>query len=117
MKHAKAKSGKIGGMDYVVIPENPFAYFNLPDADLLKARSDLQIRLLKLIKERKLTQREVGAILGVSQPHVSAIMAGRLKKASMETLMGYLNKLGISVEISMLEAKSAKSSARTLVTA
>jgi|GEM_PF-1187472 len=117
MKRTKAKTGKIGGLDYVVMPENAFAYFGLPDADLLKARSDLQIRLLKLIKERKLTQRQVGAILDVSQPHVSAIMTGRLKKASMETLMGYLNKFGVGVEISMHEPKSPKTSARTLVTA
>ncbi len=110
------KKKTIGGMEFVTMPGNMYAHFGLPNADMLKARSDLSIRLLQVIANRKLTQTQVAKLLDVSQPHVSNIMAGKLKKASIESLMGYLNKLGVEINISA-RSKNLKASARTLVAA
>jgi predicted XRE-type DNA-binding protein len=53
---------------------NIFAELGLPnpEQELLKARLTLQI--YKIIKQRGLTQARAGEILGIKQPHVSALM-------------------------------------------
>ena len=112
----KARKGSIGGMAFVTMPDNIYEHFGLPNADVLKARSDLKIRLRQVIADRKLTQVQVAKLLGVGQPHVSNIIAGKLKKASMESLMGYLNKLGVEINI-LARIKASKAPARTLLAA
>ena len=49
--------------------------FANPEREQLKAHLTLQI--YRIIKSRGLTQVEAGAILGVKQPHVSALMRNR----------------------------------------
>ena len=80
---------------------NVFADLELPHAEqeLLKARLTLQI--YKLIKARGLTQTEAGEILGIKQPHVSALMRNRSGTFSVERLMEFLTNLGQDVEITV----------------
>jgi len=80
---------------------NVFADLGLPHADqeVLKARLTLQI--YKLIKARALTQAEAGEILGIKQPHVSALMRNRSGMFSVERLMEFLTDLGQDVEITV----------------
>jgi len=80
---------------------NIFADLDLPHAEqeLLKARLTLQI--YKLIKARGLTQAKSGAILGIKQPHVSALMRNRAGMFSVERLMEFLTELGQDVEITV----------------
>src|SRR3989449_9242429 len=56
---------------------NVFADLDLPHAEqeLLKARLTLQI--YRIIKDRGFTQAKAGEILGIKQPHVSALMRNR----------------------------------------
>jgi predicted XRE-type DNA-binding protein len=78
---------------------NVFADLGLPHAEqeLLKARLTLQI--YKIIKDRGLTQAKAGEILGIKQPHVSALMRNRAGAFSVERLMEFLTALGQDVEI------------------
>jgi predicted XRE-type DNA-binding protein len=80
---------------------NVFADLGLPHAEqeLLKARLTLQI--YKLIKARGLTRAKAGEILGINQPHVSALLRNRAKTFSMERLMEFLTALGQDVEITV----------------
>jgi predicted XRE-type DNA-binding protein len=80
---------------------NVFADLGLPHAEqeLLKARLTLQI--YKLIKARGLTQAKAGEILGIKQPHVSALMRNRAGTFSVERLMEFLTALGQDVEITV----------------
>jgi predicted XRE-type DNA-binding protein len=80
---------------------NVFADLGLPHAEqeLLKARLTLQI--YKLIKARGLTQAKAGEILGIKQPHVSALMRNRAGTFSVERLMEFLIALGQDVEITV----------------
>jgi predicted XRE-type DNA-binding protein len=70
-----------------------------PEQELLKARLTLQI--YRLIKERGLTQTEAGKILGIQQPHVSALMRNRSGSYSVERLLEFLTCLGQDVEITV----------------
>lgn len=78
---------------------NVFADLGLPhpEQELLKAK--LTLRIYRLIKGRGLTQTAAGKILGIRQPHVSALMRNRSGAFSVERLMKFLTALGQDVEI------------------
>ncbi|MGA2116901.1 MAG: helix-turn-helix transcriptional regulator [Bryobacteraceae bacterium] len=77
--------------------------FPNPERELLKARLTLEI--YRLIKGRGLTQAKAGAILGIRQPHVSALMRGRSGNFSVERLMDFLTALGQDVEVTVRPAR------------
>ena len=66
---------------------NIFAALALPnpEQELLKAQLTLQI--YKIIKQRGLTQAQAGEILGIKQPHVSALMRNRAGNFSVGRLI------------------------------
>jgi predicted XRE-type DNA-binding protein len=80
---------------------NVFADLGLPNADqeLLKARLTFQI--YSIINERGLTQAEAGKILGIPQPHVSALVRNRSGNFSVGRLIDFLTALGQDVEITV----------------
>ncbi len=79
--------------------------FANPEREQLKAHLTLQI--YRIIKSRGLTQAEAGAILGIKQPHVSALMRNRSGNFSVERLMDFLIALGHDVEITVRPAHKA----------
>ncbi len=80
---------------------NVFADLGLPhpERELLKAHLTLQI--YRLIRRRNLTQAQAGKILGVKQPHVSALMRNRAGNFSVGRLIEFLTALGQDVEITV----------------
>lgn len=80
---------------------NVFADLGLPnpEQELLKSRLTLQIH--KIIKARGLTQAQAGDILGIKQPHVSALMRNRAGNFSVGRLMEFLTALGQDVEVTV----------------
>lgn len=74
-----------------------------PAQELLKARLTLQIYLI--IKGRGLTQTEAGKILGISQPHVSALARNRAGNFSVGRLLGFLTALAQDVQITVRPAR------------
>jgi predicted XRE-type DNA-binding protein len=98
------KTTKRGGAKKSVVEArrgNVFADLALPrpEEELLKSRLTLQI--YRLIKARGLKQAEAGKILGIKQPHVSALMRNRSGSFSVERLMEFLTALGQDVEITV----------------
>jgi predicted XRE-type DNA-binding protein len=79
--------------------------FPNPEREQLKARFVLQI--YRLIKNRRITQAEAGEILGIGQPHVSALMRGQSGNFSVERLMDFLTSLGQDVEITVRPTRRA----------
>ena len=61
--------------------------FAHPEREQLKAHLTLQI--FRIIKNRGLPQVEAGALLGIKQPHVSALMRNRSGNFSVERLMDF----------------------------
>ena len=80
---------------------NVFGDLGLPNADqeLMKARLTLQI--YRIIKERGITHTEAGKILGIPQPHVSALARNRSGNFSVGRLIDFLTALGQDVEITV----------------
>ena len=78
---------------------NIFADLDLPDADeqMLKARVALLVG--EMIKESGLTQKAVGARLGLAQSDVSNILRGYLRPFNLVRLLVCLRALGSDIEI------------------
>jgi predicted XRE-type DNA-binding protein len=88
---------------------NVFADLGLPnpEQELLKERLTLQI--YKIVKERGLTQAaRAGEILGIKQPHVSALMRNRAGNFSIRRLMEFLTALGQDVRITVQPTRNAQ---------
>jgi predicted XRE-type DNA-binding protein len=79
--------------------------FRNSERELLKA--DLTLQIYRLIKGRNLTQAQAGEVLGIKQPHVSALMRGQSGNFSVERLMEFLTALGQDVEIRVRAARKA----------
>lgn len=80
---------------------NVFADLGLPnpDQELLKAK--LTHEIYKIIKGRKLTQKQAAEILGISQSYVSDLKRNRGGRFSVGKLIELLNTLNIDVEINL----------------
>ena len=87
---------------------NVFADLGLPnpEQELLKAHLTLQI--YRIVKARGLTQRQAGEVLGIKQPHVSALMRNRAGNFSVGRLMEFLTALGQDVRITVKPTRKAR---------
>lgn len=65
----------------------------------LRIRSDLMIRLTKLIERRGLTQAQAARLLGVTQPRISDLTRGKIDRFSIDTLVEMLGHAGTRVSI------------------
>jgi predicted XRE-type DNA-binding protein len=71
--------------------------FANPEQELLKAKLVREIR--GILKRRKLTQTKAAAMLGLKQPDVSALVAGRVGKFSIDRLVRCLDRLDHKVDV------------------
>jgi len=87
---------------------NIFADLGLPnpEQELLKAHLTLQI--YRIIKARGLTQAQAGKLLGIKQPHVSALMRNRAGNFSVGRLIEFLTALGQDVQITVKPTRKAQ---------
>lgn len=73
--------------------------FPAEEATNLKLRSDLMIRLSKLIETRGLTQARAAKLFGVTQPRISDLVRGKIDRFSIDTLIAMLGHAGVSVQL------------------
>jgi predicted XRE-type DNA-binding protein len=104
-----------GGIPVIEGSGNVFADLGLPypEQELMKACLTLQI--YRIIKERGLTQTEAGRILGIPQPHVSALARNRPGTFSVGRLIELLTALGQDVEITVRRTKKDHGKASVVV--
>jgi predicted XRE-type DNA-binding protein len=78
---------------------NIFADLGLPNPEQEMMKAKLTLQIASIIKDRGLTQAEAAKILGIQQPHVSALARNRAGNFSVGRLMEFLTALGQDVEI------------------
>lgn len=66
--------------------------------NLKHLKSQLFMALIKLIRERGMSQAEAAQLLKISQPRVSNLFKGHLEKFSIDGLLEMLVRLGYKVE-------------------
>jgi len=80
--------------------------FRRDEAEHLLVRADLMIQVQKLIASRRLKQRAVAKILGVTQPRVSDLLRGRIDLFSTDALIDMLARLGAQILL-MVKVRTA----------
>src|ERR1700722_11334246 len=85
---------------------NVFADLGVENPEEALAKSELARQIAKIIKKKKLTQKQAAEILRIDQPKISALIRGRLRSFSLERLIRFLNELGQDVSIMIRPAKS-----------
>ena len=85
---------------------NVFADLGIENAEEALAKAELARQIGKIIKKRKITQKEAAEILGLDQPKISALIRGRLRSFSLERLFRFLNDLGQDVSIMVSPSKT-----------
>lgn len=84
---------------------NVFADLGLADPIDRKVKADLALRINRAIAEQGLSQSAAADQLGIHQPHISEIARGVLRGFSVERLMSFLTRLGMSVEIGVSDVQ------------
>jgi predicted XRE-type DNA-binding protein len=95
----KTKPVKLMKMPIRLGGSNIFADLKLPEAGELNAKAQIAYRICKILEQRNLTQKAAGALLGIDQPKVSALLRGRLDGFSSDRLFRFLNALDRDVDI------------------
>ena len=73
--------------------------FSKQEAENLKIRTDLMIRLSQLIETRRLTQAQAANLFEVTQPRVSDLVRGKIDRFSIDTLVAMLSHAGVPVQV------------------
>ena len=94
---------------------NVFADLGFSRPDIALAKATLVQHIQDGIANRKLTQAEAAALLGLDKTKLSALIRGRVGSYSFDRLFKFLNLLGQRVEISVRQASADANSASTSV--
>jgi len=73
----------------------------------LKLKADLHQDILKLIKKKKLTPRQLEKLFDIPQPRVSELLRGKLSLLSVSKLLFYANLLGARADVKLKPAGRA----------
>ena len=84
---------------FYIASDNIFVDLGLPHPERLLARSNMMIRIEKIIREKGWTQKQAAKVLGVPQSKVSCLMHGKISMFSMDLLLEMLNALDRNVQI------------------
>src|SRR5258708_40079605 len=73
----------------------------------LKLKADLHLGILKLVRKRRYTARELEALLDVQQPRVSELLNGKLHLLSVSKLLYSADLLGGTARITITSKSKA----------
>jgi len=102
MKEARAKVTRSSGNVFRDLGFGP------EEAEHLLIRSELMIKIERLLKARGVTQAEAARIMRVSQPRVSDLLRGKIALFGTDTLIDMLARLGVTVRIAFTASKSRR---------
>src|SRR3954470_15804816 len=94
---------------------NVFENLGYPDAAERQAKLRLAYALNQVLEHRDLTQTAAAALLGLSQPKVSALRNYKLAGFSVERLMNLLTALDQDIEIVIRRGSRSRKGGRITV--
>jgi predicted XRE-type DNA-binding protein len=78
---------------------NVFADLGIKEPEEMMAKARVAFHISQIITHRHISQKEAAGLLGLTQPKVSNILAGRLGGFSLEKLLTLMMRLNRDVEI------------------
>lgn len=78
--------------------------FDKAEAENLKLRSTLMMRIDDYFRTSGLTQAEAAKALGLTQPRLNALLKGRIHLFSLDALVNVASRAGLSVRLVIKKA-------------
>lgn len=75
--------------------------FDADEAANLLVRSDLMIEIRRIIKARKLKQKDAAKLFGVSQPRISDVMRSKIEAFTIDSLVNMLGNARMRVDLTV----------------
>jgi predicted XRE-type DNA-binding protein len=94
---------------------NIFADIGFANDQEMLVKANLALKISEIIAQRRLTQIEAAAILGMPQPKLSKLLRGQFHGVSETKMLECLNKLGRDIQIVIRKANRDKRIGRTSV--
>jgi predicted XRE-type DNA-binding protein len=73
--------------------------FGKAEAENLKMRSDLIIRIIEWYRESGMTQAAAAKALGITQPRLNALLRGKIGLFSLDALVNIASRAGLNVRL------------------
>mgnify|MGYP002626707414 CR=1 FL=1 len=74
--------------------------FTPEEAAVMELKLTLHNEIMKVVKRRKLTSKDVQELLDISQPKASELLNGKISQMTVDRLTKYLHRLGRKVKVS-----------------
>jgi predicted XRE-type DNA-binding protein len=94
---------------------NVFADIGFANDQEMLVKANLALKISEIITQRRLTQIEAAAVLGIPQPKLSKLLRGQFHGVSETKMLECLNKLGRDIQIVIRKANRDKRIGRTSV--
>ena len=78
--------------------------FSKAEAENLKMRSELMIRIDDYYRRSGLTQSDAAKVLGLTQPRLNALLKGKIDLFSLDALVTIANRAGLTVRLVVKKA-------------
>lgn len=78
--------------------------FPKPQAENLKLRSDLMIRIIEFYRKSGMTQAQAAKALGLTQPRLNALLKGKISQFSLDALVNIASRAGLNVRLVIKKA-------------
>ena len=78
--------------------------FSKAEAENLKLRSELMMRIDDFYRESGMTQSKCAKLLGLTQPRLNALLKGRLSQFSLDALVNIASRAGLNVRLVVKKA-------------
>ena len=78
--------------------------FDKTEAENLKLRSELMMRIDSFYRESGMTQVVVARTLGLTQPRLNALLKGKLAQFSLDALVNIASRAGLNVRLVIKKA-------------
>ena len=93
------KKRKVGDTEYYEGSTNVYADLGYAKPEEWALKASIATKVLGIIEENGLTQKDAGTLLGIAQGRVSDLKRGQFDKFSVEKLLAFLNALDRDVHI------------------
>ena len=90
---------KKGDIEYCEGSNNVYQDLGFDNPEEWATKAHIATKVFHLIKDRGLTQKQAGEILGIAQGRISDLKRGQFDKFSVEKLLCFLNALDQDVDI------------------
>ena len=78
--------------------------FDKAEAENLKLRSDLIIRIVQFYRKSGATQAKAAKTLGLTQPRLNALLKGKIGLFSLDALVNIASRAGLNVRLVVKKA-------------